>query len=634
MALTDSQRRIAELTTLNTLAQTLNRAVDLRDALETALPRIVQLMELQTGWIFLCDEASGYRLAARHDLPPAITYPGPAWSDECSCQELCGEGRLNKAVNIVRCSRLRHAVGDKRSLAQHASVPLMNGDEVLGILNVATTAYGRFSEPQLQLLSAVGFLLGTAISRTRLHEQVKVRRVQEQASLLHLSQDLLGAESFTQAVQRLVRVGARMLETEACAYIAADEDSGQALLVAAHGWHYLTPNSLPLVVDQNNPHLWYLPESSSNLPSDALDDLPQLIKAQQFRGHLSVNVEIGGAPVGILMANSATARRFVTDELQLLSLLASQLAQTIDRERLNREAQARQRLEQELDLARSIQSSFLPECCPVLPGYRMVAFYRAARQVGGDFYDFITLDQPEELRPRESMSVARRESDLELWRTDLPTDPGARQGPSTRRFGVVIADVTDKGVPAALFMVLSRTVIRAAASDGRSPAAVLEQANRLILADARSGLFVTCFYGILDIDSHTFTYASGGHNYPLHYRAVTGEVDQLQAQGIVLGVIPGPRFAEDHVQLERGDVLCFYTDGVTEAMDSRRQLFGEDRLIEVLRHTHMLPPDQIVRRILDAVHSFAAGAPQNDDITIVVLKRDGILGWQGEGATG
>jgi serine phosphatase RsbU (regulator of sigma subunit) len=187
---------------------------------------------------------------------------------------------------------------------------------------------------------------------------------------------------------------------------------------------------------------------------------------------------------------------------------------------------------------------------------------------------------------------------------------------------VVIADVTDKGVPAALFMVLSRTVIRAAASDGRSPARVLEQANRLILADARSGLFVTCFYGILDAATHTFTYASGGHNYPLHYRAATGQVDQLQAQGIVLGVIPGPRFAEGQAQLDPGDVLCLYTDGVTEAMDARRQLFGEDRLIEVLRHTATLTPDQIVRRILDAVHAFAAGSPQNDDITIVVLKRD------------
>ncbi|HEU5087792.1 MAG TPA: GAF domain-containing protein, partial [Roseiflexaceae bacterium] len=202
--MSDTQRRIAELTTLNALAQTLNRALDLHEALDTALPHIVDLMGLQTGWIFLRDGEESFRLAARHDLPPAIGYPGSAWIEECTCQELCLHGRLNKAVNIVRCSRLRHAIGDKRSLAQHASVPLVNGEQVVGILNVATTAYGRFSEAQLQLLSAVGYLLGTSIARTRLHEQVKIRRVQEQAALLNLSHDLLGATSHVQALQRLV----------------------------------------------------------------------------------------------------------------------------------------------------------------------------------------------------------------------------------------------------------------------------------------------------------------------------------------------------------------------------------------------------------------------------------------------
>ena len=129
--MSDSQRRIAELTTLNALAQTLNRALDLHEALDTALPHIVDLMGLQTGWIFLRDGEESFRLAARHDLPPAIGYPGSAWVEECTCQELCLHGRLNKAVNIVRCSRLRHAIGDKRSLAQHASVPLVNGEQVL-----------------------------------------------------------------------------------------------------------------------------------------------------------------------------------------------------------------------------------------------------------------------------------------------------------------------------------------------------------------------------------------------------------------------------------------------------------------------------------------------------------------------
>jgi sigma-B regulation protein RsbU (phosphoserine phosphatase) len=643
-ALTDAQQRIAELTTLNELAQTLNRALDLREALDDALPHIVEIMGLRTGWIFLRDEAGAFRLAARHDLPPAISYPGAAWSGDCSCQELCVANKLNKAVNMVRCSRLKHAVGDKRSLAQHASVPIRSDSEVLGILNVATSEYGRLTPPQLQLLSAIGYMLGTAITRTQLHEQVKVRRVQEQAALLKLSHELLGAESIEPALQRLVRVGARLLEADACAFVEADEQQGHATLVAAHGWHFLPSSGLPVILDQANPHLWYLPESSADLSADALDDLPQLLAAQRFQGHLALTIEIGGAPVGTLMINTHAPRRFLMDEAQLLGLLGSQLAQTLERERLHQEALARQRLEQELNLARDIQASFLPSNCPYAPGYSISAFYRAARQVGGDFYDFIEL-APEaradalnaageplargQAQPKGGPALTRRDMELEFWRTGKigprpaiqPIQTAVQDQPG--RLGIVIADVTDKGVPAALFMALSRTLIRATASDGRSPAAVLEQANRLILSDAKSGLFVTCFYGILDLESGALTFASGGHNYPLVYRTATQRVEQLNTQGIVLGIVPEPRFEQRTVQLEPGDVVCFYTDGVTEAMDPRRQLFDEERLSEVLRRSHQLPPEEIVGRVIDAVTNFAAGAAQTDDITMVVLKRDG-----------
>jgi sigma-B regulation protein RsbU (phosphoserine phosphatase) len=632
-AIPDSQRRVAELTTLNALAQTLNRALDLREALDSALPHIVELMGLETGWIFLADESGGFRLAARHNLPPAIEYPGQPWQGECTCQDLCSRGQLNKAVNVVRCSRLRYALGDKRSLAQHASVPLLSGEELVGILNVATTEFGRFSPAQLQLLSAIGFTLGTAIARARLHEQVKVRRVQEQETLLRLSHELLSAESREQALQRLVRVAARLLEVDACAFVEADEQRGHALLVAAHGWNLPGDLHDPIVFDSINPHLWYLPENSAHVAADALDDLPQLMRAQRFQGHLALTVEINGAPIGMLMVNSHAPRRFLVDEAQLLGLLGSQLAQTLERERLHQEALARHRLEQELDLARSIQSGFLPDSCPYLPGYEICAFYRAARQVGGDFYDFVDLpDDPatnEIELERASMDELVRRREIAFWRTGRVQPPIARpqpqaQAPSqSRRFGIVIADVTDKGVPAALFMVLSRTLIRATASDGRAPADVLARANRVILSDTRSGLFVTCFYGILDTNDHTYTFANGGHNYPLLYRAATGEVEQLQAQGIVLGIVPEPNFTQRTTQLEPGDVLCLYTDGVTEAMDSRRQFFEEDRLIEVLRSTHHLNPEQIIDRIMEAVADFCGSAPQNDDVTLVVLKRQG-----------
>jgi serine phosphatase RsbU (regulator of sigma subunit) len=617
----ESQQRITELTTLNELAQTLNRALDLREALDTALPHILELMGLNTGWIFLRNEADEFGLSARANLPPAIAYPGQVWEGECDCQDRCLSGRLNKAVNMVRCSRLRNAVGDKRGLAQHASVPLYSGDEILGILNVATTQWGRISASELQLLSAAGYLLGTAIARARLYEDVKIRRVQEQRTLLSLSQDLLVSEELEPALQRLARVGARLLEADACAFVEADEPAGRALLRAAFGWDLPADAGWPLILDSSSPHLWYLPERSTTLAVEALNDLPPLLKQQGFAGHLGIAVELGGAPVGTLMVNTYAARSFLDDEVQLLSLLANQLAQTLERERLHQEALARQRLEQELDLAREIQASFLPNTSPSLPDYQIEAYYQSARQVGGDFYDFIDLPPDPAESVQSVPDLPNRPTEFVFragWQTAPAQDQLRQHG---ERLGIVIADVTDKGVPAALFMALSRTLLRATAIDGRRPVEVLERANRLILADSRAGLFVTCFYAILDAASGALYFANAGHNYPLRYVTETGHVEPLQAQGIVLGVVNQPVFEEKTLVLRAGDVVLFYTDGVTEMMNPQRELFGEERLTQVLYTNYHRSPSQIVAAVLAALSEFADGQSQSDDITMVVIKR-------------
>jgi serine phosphatase RsbU (regulator of sigma subunit) len=612
MALTDSQQRIFELTTLNALAQTLNKAADIREAIEQALQQIIELMGLNSGWVFMLEENGHFRLAARHDLPPAISYPGPAWQGSCDCQEFCLSGKLNKAVNMVRCTRLRNAIGDKRGLFQHASVPLLSGDQVLGILNVATSEWARFSPAQLQLLSAAGFLLGTAIARAQLYEQVKVRRVQEQGALLRLSQELMLAEALDPALQRLVRVGARMLQADACAYIEADEEAGQAILRATHGWDLPENMAWPVVLDHYQPHLWYLPERSTNLADDTFEALPDLLARQGFAGHMCVTVQVGNAPVGTLIVNAHSARSFLDDEVQTLELLASLLAQTIERDRLQQESLGRQKLEQELDLARDIQASFLPNTRPDIPGYQIDAFYLPARQVGGDFYDFIPFydSDQEQLVPRDLPLIA--------------TIKGRPQqkAPTPKQLGIVIADVTDKGVPAALFMVLSRTLLRANASGGRTPVAVMKDTNRLILDESRAGLFVTCFYALLDTETHRLSYADAGHNYPLLYRAETETIEELYTKGIVLGIMPEAQFDQRSLDLQQGDLVCFYTDGVTESMNAERDMFGEERLKAILRQYHASSPAQIIEQILSALRTFVGDQAQHDDITIVIVKRN------------
>lgn len=167
----ESSNTIHNLRILKEIAETLNRGVGLRETLETTLPLVVELLGLHTGWLFLLDENEHFYLAAYHDLPPALAYPGSSWRGRCTCQAMAKSGELLPNAQIVECSRLHETTGDRHGLAYHASVPLVKGDRLIGILNVATSQWDSFTPQALQIFSAVGFQLATAIERTRLAEQ-------------------------------------------------------------------------------------------------------------------------------------------------------------------------------------------------------------------------------------------------------------------------------------------------------------------------------------------------------------------------------------------------------------------------------------------------------------------------------
>jgi sigma-B regulation protein RsbU (phosphoserine phosphatase) len=245
-----------------------------------------------------------------------------------------------------------------------------------------------------------------------------------------------------------------------------------------------------------------------------------------------------------------------------------------------------ERTAQELRLAHEIQVSFLPEQCPSLPGWEISADWYAAREVGGDFYDFIPLDE--------------------------------------QHLGLVIADVSDKGMPAALFMSLCRTLVRASAVQTRSPATVLQRVNELILSQSRSNMLLTAFYGVLNWRSGVFTYANAGHPPPMLWRptcATKPALPTLIAKGIVLGVMEEITLEERQVTLTPGDILILYTDGVTEPINSAGEEFGEERLAQIIASRSDQPCSDIVRQIRGAVWDFAGQQTQFDDYTLVGIKR-------------
>jgi sigma-B regulation protein RsbU (phosphoserine phosphatase) len=270
------------------------------------------------------------------------------------------------------------------------------------------------------------------------------------------------------------------------------------------------------------------------------------------------------------------------DEIEELSEAFNEMAADLKRhiEDLRRTTAEKERIEKELEIARQIQESFLPRSCPQIGGIELSAVALPARQVGGDFYDFIPLDQG--------------------------------------RWGFVVADVSDKGVPGALFMALSRSLIRAHATRAGAEEAI-EKANYSIISSSESDMFVTLFYALLDSARKDLTYINAGHNPPILLRN-TGELVMLRAKGMALGVIEDLTLEEKRLFLREGDTIVFYTDGVIEAINDREEQFGMERFIKVIQENKELPPQELITKVIEEVRAFTGDEPQFDDITLMAMK--------------
>jgi serine phosphatase RsbU (regulator of sigma subunit)/predicted ester cyclase len=250
-------------------------------------------------------------------------------------------------------------------------------------------------------------------------------------------------------------------------------------------------------------------------------------------------------------------------------------------EEIEQQTRERERVEQELRVARRIQQASLPKEVPTLEGWQISPFYQPAREVGGDFYDFLEL--------------------------------------GNGRLGLVVGDATGKGVPAALVMSTTCGMLRAVALSLNSPGEVLERVNEALSARIPPSMFVTCFYAILDPESGHLSYANAGHDLP-YLRRRGGHCEELRARGMPLGLMPGMSYEEKEIVLDVGEAALFYSDGLVEAHNPQREMFGFPRLRSlVAEHLHEGP---LVGFLIDKLRSYTGdGWEQEDDITLMTLER-------------
>lgn len=302
-----------------------------------------------------------------------------------------------------------------------------------------------------------------------------------------------------------------------------------------------------------------------------------------LRSVLSVPLRLKDKILGVIYVdNRVQVGAFSPDDLDLLAAIASSAVIAIENARLYAVAIEKGRLESELQLARDVQSHFILRQMPTIPGWEFAAAWEPAREVSGDFYDLIPL--------------------------------------ANGSMGVVIADVSDKGMPAALFMALSRSIMRASAAQGVAAADAVAQANRLICGDAPAGMFVSLCYAELQ-PSGEVAYVNAGHNPPLVYRPRTGEFAELSRTGIVLGIDGTRTFGQGILRMESGDLILMYTDGLTEALNTQGEEFGTERLRPLIAGCAGLSASALIEQIKHTHQEFTGPVIPFDDVTLMVIKR-------------
>jgi len=591
------RQRAAQLATVSEVSRQVAALLDL----DELLPRIVHLIRDRFGYshvhLFIVDTEQ------RRAIFRASTHPrGEDWRARNIGYRIGLEGLVGwvaatgKALLVNDVSREpRFAPYPDKPVDETQSeivVPLTLGDQVIGVLDVESDRRNAFSEDDLFILKTLAAQVAIAIEDARLYNLQKEEAYYLNA-LLQVAQNLSATLDLDEVLETIVRITPLLVGVARCAIFLYDAHARAFVPAKAYGltralqsefqrmrfpadqvkmFGTLLREQTPLLIEDAQQSDWIAPDAMRQFGVQSLLVVPLVTRGEVIG---AMWVDQGERPV-----------RFTTREIQVVMAIASQAAIAIEGVRLAREAEDKRRIEYELGLARQIQTSFLPEKCPVIAGYAVEALWQTAREVSGDLYDFVLLNGG--------------------------------------RVAFTIADVSDKGIGAAMFMALARTILRTMTIGKPTPRETIERANDIILADARSDMFVTVFHGVLDPHTHCFTYVNAGHNPPLFYRAARNELSTVKGRNIALGVIPNITVEEYTLEFEPGDLLLMYTDGVTDAINAQEEEFGAERLADLVRaHAH-LAPSELIAEIMRAVTDFAGEGVHFDDVTMVALKRNAV----------
>ncbi len=576
-----------------------NAGVD--QVLETILVEMERNLAVDVSAIWLVGDG-GLFPAAVHGADPDAVEDASLDSSEASL--MLTRALLADAPMIRRPEDSLGPSGLASGFPQDYSglaAPLRIGDEPLGLIVLAHRTPGRYGHEAQAMATTFASYAAVAIENARLYDAAQ-EQAYASAALLQVAQAVVSLNDLDEILGTILRIMPILVGIERAAlylwdaerevYVPSQQYGLPEQAVAALWNREFRPGAFPLLdaARAENRLLTRVLKPRAR-PQGWLRLKPDLNSSEvhlrvDSRLLISVPLTIKNDLFGVLLVEEAgEGRRFRSRRLEIINGIAQQAALAIQNDLLQREMVVRERLETEVHLARQIQQTFIPDSLPQYPGWQLSARWRTARQVGGDFYDVF----------------------------ELPN----------RKLGLFIADVADKGIPAALFMALTRTLVRAAVIETESPAEALRRVNDLLVPDTQQGMFVTAVYAVLDVETGELAFANAGHNPPFWLHSDGGQVEKLKRTGVALGAVEGASMSERSIRLAQGDNLLLYTDGLTEAFSPDGEMFGESRLEESLQDGKPGSADEVLGMVERHLNAFLQTEPLADDLTMLALRRTG-----------
>jgi sigma-B regulation protein RsbU (phosphoserine phosphatase) len=561
----------------------LNSTLDLDQLLGVILNLSSQTMEAEASSILLKDEKTG-------ELKLHIS-PREKSVERKKLELKSGEGIAgwvaehgepvvsNQAKKDPRYSaKLEEQIGF--SIDSLICVPLLRRGRLIGVVTVLNKMNGKnFDDEDLTIFSSLADQITVALDNSYLFKRLKKKSL-ETETLLEVEKSLSSTLNLNQLLELILDSLLKVVRYDAVVIFLVDKEKQEIEHIKARGFDPALEPDLQLKIGEGLAG-WAAKTQKSLIVPDVKADSRYIEARVETQSAMAVPIVSQERIIGVFSLESDEPDAYSEDDLELLEAFASLAAISLERAREHEEILDKRKLEEELSIAKRIQQSFLPREKPQLHGIDVSGMNIPSEKVGGDYYDFIPIIE--------------------------------------NQLGIAIGDVSGKGIPAALIMASFRASLIAEIRNNYAIRSIMYKVNNLLFESTAPDIYVTAVYGVLDTKNRIFTFVNAGHNAPI-LRHADGRMEYLTEGGVALGMFENSKYEERPLGISPGDIIVFYTDGVTEAKDEKEEEFGTRRLKRVIHDSRQLSARQIQENIYRAAKDFTGDSAEGDDLTMIVVR--------------